>query len=85
MKYRPAANRTDLFESLPPLVECVASFRCPQTIGPTEHPGLFSYSAATLVWFQDRYTMPIAKEVLDEIRLLDRARVARDVSDQGAC
>ena len=29
--------------------------------------------------------MPIAKEVLDEIRLLDRARVARDVSDQRAC
>jgi hypothetical protein len=64
-----------------PLVTCMASFRCPQTIGPGEEQGLFGYSVATIVWFQDRYAMPIAEEVLGEIRLLDWNRVARDVSD----
>jgi hypothetical protein len=59
----------------------MASFRCPQTIAPPEGLGMFDYSVATVVWFQDRYAMPIAKEVLDEIRLLDWNRIACDVSD----
>ena len=64
-----------------PLVKCMASFRCPQTIAPPEGPGLFDYSVATVVWFQDTYAMPIARAVLDEIRLMDWVHIARDVSD----
>ena len=59
----------------------MASFRCPQTIAPPAADAFFSYSVATLVWFQDRYAMPIAQEALDEIRLLEWDRIACDASD----
>src|SRR5690606_18377535 len=36
-----------------PLVTCIASFRCPQTIAPVDALALFSYSIATVVWLQD--------------------------------
>lgn len=66
-----------------PLVECMASFRCPQTIGEPnpDDIGIFAHSVATIVWFQDRYAMPIAREVLDEIKLIDWKRIAVDTSD----
>jgi hypothetical protein len=64
-----------------PLVTCLASFSCRQTLEPPEGLGLFDYSIATIVWFQDAFAMPIAPAVLAEIRRLDWAQIAADVSD----
>lgn len=38
------------------------------------------FSAATLVWFQDAFALPIAREVLEEMRELDWTRIAEDWS-----
>ena len=64
-----------------PLVTCLASFSCQETLKPPEGTGLFAYSIATIVWFQDAFAMPIAPEALAEIRQLDWTQIAADVSD----
>ncbi len=64
-----------------PLVTCMGSFRCRQTLKSPDDEGFFAYSLATIVWFQETYAMPIAPAVLAEIRLLDWSGVAADVSD----
>ena len=47
-----------------PLVRCTGWLRCPQTVAPPPGLGVFDCSIAAIVWFQDTYTMPTAKEVL---------------------
>ena len=64
-----------------PHVTCIARFRCPATIDPERNEGFFSYSMATLVWFQDTFAMPIAPDVLALMRALEWKSVAKDVSD----
>ena len=64
-----------------PFVTCIAKLRCPLTLKEPEDAGMFAYSTATLVWFQDSFAMPISVEVDAAIRALRWERVAEDVSD----
>ncbi len=64
-----------------PLVTCIAKFRCPATTKEFEGIGLFAYSTATLVWFQEAFAMPISPEVLAAMRALSWETISADVSD----
>jgi hypothetical protein len=78
---RPRGSVEGVIGERLPRVTCIGVFRCPATIGRDARDQLFGYSAATLVWFQDAFAMPISPDIHAEIRALEWAAVTIDLSD----
>ena len=64
-----------------PKMTCIASLRCPLPLVDPGKEGWFSYSRATLIWFQEDFAFPIEAAVMAQILGLDWGAVAADTSD----
>lgn len=72
----PGARRAaDGYERLPDIL-CIGEFLWARPVRDLSQ----MFSSATLVWFQDAFALPIAPEVLEELRELDWTRSAQDWS-----
>lgn len=64
-----------------PGITCAAAFESRMPVDISQDVGMFSYSVAHLVWFQDDFGPPMEEAILGKLRGIDWAAIAVDVND----